>query len=281
MTMSMAFLVVGDSAVKTLATSYSPFVLITFIGFTTVLTFGAIAQLSGKSLWDRRAFGKAALFRSIAEIAAALAMTLALSKSSISLVTMVIQTMPLLITIGAVIAFGEVVGLRRWAAILVGFFGVLLILGLGGGGTPSEWFFCAFGRHFQFHPRSGNASRTERDFDRSDRRLGRGCLGDWRFSCASDFGSPVAATAVCRHIAVSRLGDRTDGRRVLSVGSNAPWRCVGRGPIPLYPAAFWSFGWCSVFRRATDPKYGRRIRDRRWEWPVRLVARDKGAQVMR
>jgi drug/metabolite transporter (DMT)-like permease len=141
MTISMAFLVIGDTATKLLSASYSPFVLIFSMGFTAVLIFGAIARLSGKSLWDHRALGKAALFRSIAEIAAALSMVIALGNSPFSLVTMVVQAMPLLVTIGAVIVFGEVVGLRRWVAIFVGFLGVVLIIGPGGAETSNGWIF--------------------------------------------------------------------------------------------------------------------------------------------
>ena len=45
MTISMAFLVVGDSAVKMLSDSDSPFILIFSMGFAAVLIFADVARL--------------------------------------------------------------------------------------------------------------------------------------------------------------------------------------------------------------------------------------------
>ena len=52
---------------------------------------------------------------------------------SLSSASAILQATPLVVAIGAVVVFGEQVGWRRWAAIGVGFIGVMIILqpGLG------------------------------------------------------------------------------------------------------------------------------------------------------
>ena len=57
-----------------------------------------------------------------------LAFFYALSITPLVEVTALVFTAPIFATIGAMVVFGERVGLRRWAAIGVGFFGVMVVL---------------------------------------------------------------------------------------------------------------------------------------------------------
>ena len=66
--------------------------------------------------------------RAICEGLAALGFVTALALAPISLVTMIIQASPLLVTLGAAVFFREAVGWRRWMAILVGLMGVLIVI---------------------------------------------------------------------------------------------------------------------------------------------------------
>ena len=54
--------------------------------------------------------------------------TLAIIFTPLSSASAILQTTPLVVVTGAAIFFGKKVGWRRWTAIMVGFFGVLLIL---------------------------------------------------------------------------------------------------------------------------------------------------------
>jgi drug/metabolite transporter (DMT)-like permease len=56
-----------------------------------------------------------------------------------------LQATPLVVAAGAVVFFGERVGWRRWAAIAVGFMGVLLILKPGPEGFEAASLFAVFG----------------------------------------------------------------------------------------------------------------------------------------
>jgi len=54
--------------------------------------------------------------------------TSAIALTPLSSAASILMTTPLMVTMGAAIFFGEKVGWRRWTAIIIGFFGVLLIL---------------------------------------------------------------------------------------------------------------------------------------------------------
>jgi len=66
--------------------------------------------------------------RCLAEAGAAYFFLTALVNMDIANVTAILQALPLAVTLGSAVVFGEQVGWRRMTAILVGFFGVLLIV---------------------------------------------------------------------------------------------------------------------------------------------------------
>ncbi len=68
------------------------------------------------------------LIRSAFEILGRLFFALSLAFVPLSTTSAILQAAPLVVTLGAVIVLKEKVGLRRWIAMAVGFFGVLLIL---------------------------------------------------------------------------------------------------------------------------------------------------------
>ena len=68
------------------------------------------------------------LLRSLAELVGTLGYVTAITLTPISTASAILQATPLLVTLGAAVLFGEMVGWRRWSAIFIGFFGVLLII---------------------------------------------------------------------------------------------------------------------------------------------------------
>jgi S-adenosylmethionine uptake transporter len=70
--------------------------------------------------------------RSVTEVGAATFYLTALMHLPMGEVSAIMQTMPLLITLAGAIFLGERVGWRRWAAILTGFAGMLVIVRPGG-----------------------------------------------------------------------------------------------------------------------------------------------------
>jgi drug/metabolite transporter (DMT)-like permease len=72
------------------------------------------------------------LLRLVSAAGAAVFIIFALRHLPLATATSVLQATPLLATAGAAVFYGDVVGWRRWAAILTGFLGVVLIVRPGG-----------------------------------------------------------------------------------------------------------------------------------------------------
>lgn len=68
------------------------------------------------------------LIRGVFEIIAVVGFITALGLIPLATLSAIIQAVPLAVTLGAALLFGEMVGWRRWSAILVGFVGVLIII---------------------------------------------------------------------------------------------------------------------------------------------------------
>ncbi len=73
-------------------------------------------------------------WRTVAEVASAILFILALFNMPIGNINAILQVVPLMVTAGAALLFGERVGWRRWAAIGLGFLGVMIVIrpGLSG-----------------------------------------------------------------------------------------------------------------------------------------------------
>jgi drug/metabolite transporter (DMT)-like permease len=74
------------------------------------------------------------LLRAFCEVLASLTYVTALSMIPLPNAAAILQALPLAVTMGAALFLGEPVGWRRWAAILVGFCGVLVIIRPGAEG---------------------------------------------------------------------------------------------------------------------------------------------------
>ncbi|MHA6684703.1 DMT family transporter [Mesorhizobium sp. A556] len=101
-----------------------------------MLARGVFATLMvGLLAWHRGAFAKPrsmlhplVAVRVAGEASATVAYFIALSHLPIANVSAVQQALPLAVTMGAALFFGEYVGWRRWLAIAVGFAGVLVVV---------------------------------------------------------------------------------------------------------------------------------------------------------
>ena len=74
------------------------------------------------------------VLRAANEVAATVTFLLALAHMPIANVSAVLQALPLTVTMGAALAFGQSVGWRRWIAICAGFVGVLITIRPGAEG---------------------------------------------------------------------------------------------------------------------------------------------------
>ena len=128
MLISMAAFAVGDTFVKISGSFLSPSQIMFFLISGGLIIFTLIALSKGERLRDRRAFSPILLIRYSAEMLGLVAMIMGLTKIPLSVVGTVTQASPILVAAGAVIFFKEVVSWRRWSSIIIGFFGVVLVI---------------------------------------------------------------------------------------------------------------------------------------------------------
>ena len=132
---SMASFTLNDTLVKLAAGAIPLFQLIFLRGLLTtsliLATKGRLGPLHVSI--GRRDWGVIAL-RSVAEIASAYFFLSALFNMPLGNVTAILQVLPLSVTLASALVLREAVGWRRMLAILIGFFGVMLIVKPGAAG---------------------------------------------------------------------------------------------------------------------------------------------------
>ena len=128
MLISMAAFAVGDTFVKISGSFLSPSQIMFFLISGGLVIFTLISLSKGEKLRDRRAFSPILLIRYSAEMLGLVAMIMGLTKIPLSVVGTVTQASPILVAAGAVIFFKEAVSWRRWSSIIIGFFGVVLVI---------------------------------------------------------------------------------------------------------------------------------------------------------
>jgi drug/metabolite transporter (DMT)-like permease len=130
MCLSMASFTINDTFMKLVSASLPLFQAIALRGIVASAALVAIAlALSGPSqVVPKGADRWKVALRSIAEIGATATFLTALAHMPLANLSAILQSLPLAITLGAAIVLKEPVGWRRMVAILIGFFGVLLII---------------------------------------------------------------------------------------------------------------------------------------------------------
>ncbi|MDJ0820703.1 MAG: DMT family transporter [Paracoccaceae bacterium] len=126
---SMASFTFGDACVKALSGDIPLSQLLTLRGIIATTFIALLAYRLNALRFD---FGRRdwvlVVIRSLSEVAAAYFFLTALFHMPLANVTALLQMLPLTITLGSAVFFGEAVGWRRWAAIALGFVGMLLIV---------------------------------------------------------------------------------------------------------------------------------------------------------
>lgn len=125
---SMAFFAVEDLFLKRCAEALPPGQVLALTGAAGACVFWALAAGQRQRVLTVDALRGMPLVRTLAEAAAAVLYILALALAPLTMTSALLQASPLVVVAGAALFLGEKVGWRRWASILVGFAGVLVIL---------------------------------------------------------------------------------------------------------------------------------------------------------
>ena len=138
---AMALFAATDACVKLAAQMMPKGQVLFFLGLGGAVIFAALTRLRGHRIIDREFLAPAMLLRNGSEVLGTFCFLSALSTVGIALSSAILQATPLAVTGLAVLLLGETVGWRRWAAILVGLSGVLVILrpGLSGFEPEALW----------------------------------------------------------------------------------------------------------------------------------------------
>ncbi|WP_147124628.1 DMT family transporter [Shimia ponticola] len=128
MTLAMALFALEDMMIKIMAGDWPIGQIVLALGIGGTPVFAVMAWRQGHSLWHRDLVSAPVILRNVAELIGTFGFVTAIALIPLSTASAILQSAPLVVTVGAALFLGEQVGWRRWTAILIGLFGVLLII---------------------------------------------------------------------------------------------------------------------------------------------------------
>lgn len=139
MTVSMAGFTVNDAIAKYISEVMNAGEVMFLRGVFATLFVAVLAWRQRVVANLRLALEPTMLIRVVGEVLATVTFLIALAQLPIANVSAVLQALPLAVTMGAALIYGETVGWRRWLSIALGFAGVAIIVrpGLDGFSTYS------------------------------------------------------------------------------------------------------------------------------------------------
>ena len=117
-----------DAFVKAVSETHAVGQVLLVFGIGGALLFAVVARFQKQRLLNPDVLSRAMGIRVVFEVIGRLFYVLALALTPLSSTTAILQATPIIVVLGAAVIFGEKVGWRRWAAIIVGLIGVLIIL---------------------------------------------------------------------------------------------------------------------------------------------------------
>jgi drug/metabolite transporter (DMT)-like permease len=134
MTLAMAGFTINDALVKVVAPDMNTGQIMFIRGILTSVLIVAVAARMGALRPLKTLLDPYLALRTTGELISSITYVSALGMIPLPNASAIMQAMPLAVTMGAALFLREVVGWRRWIAILVGFAGVLVIIRPGAEG---------------------------------------------------------------------------------------------------------------------------------------------------
>lgn len=134
MSLTMALFCISDTILKDLLGRLPPGEVMALRGVAVVLFILAFQALRRRAVPLSACLDRTSLLRALVEVGVATGYFLALQRIPLANATTLMFASPIVMTVLATLVLRERVGLRRWSAVIVGFFGVLLVAGPGVGG---------------------------------------------------------------------------------------------------------------------------------------------------
>jgi len=137
MVLAMAGFTFNDALIKSLDGELPIAQVMAVRGLSLSVLIAALIWRRGLLRRVREVFIPLVGFRAAMELAATFFFLTALTSLPFANISAILQALPLVVTLGAILVFKEPVGWRRWFAIAVGFMGVLIIIRPGMDGFES------------------------------------------------------------------------------------------------------------------------------------------------
>ncbi|WP_299692584.1 DMT family transporter [uncultured Tateyamaria sp.] len=128
MVLAMLCFAIEDMFIKFLGGAIPVGQLLALLGAGGALIMGVACTIKRQPLFSAELLSTPVLIRNAGELIGTLGFVSALVLIPLATASAILQTTPLMVTLGAALFLGEQVGWRRWAAISIGLIGVLLIL---------------------------------------------------------------------------------------------------------------------------------------------------------
>lgn len=128
MVAAMALFAVEDAAIKAASAQLPVAQVLILFGLGGAVLFAVAARLRREPILTAAVLSGPMRVRACFEVTARLSYVLALALTPLSATTAILQATPIVVVLGAAILFREAVSWQRWAAILVGLAGVLIVL---------------------------------------------------------------------------------------------------------------------------------------------------------
>ena len=128
MVVAMATFAIEDAVIKLVSSALPVGQVLFMLGVGGALTFVGLALILKKKIFSYSVLTQPMHFRVAFEVIGRVFYSSALALTPLASSTMILQATPLFVVVGAAVFFKEKVSALRWAAILLGFFGVLIIV---------------------------------------------------------------------------------------------------------------------------------------------------------
>lgn len=125
---AMAGFALEDALIKHAASGLPLGQIMAFIGLFGMTAFSMQSWRAGLPALPRSLIGRVMIVRSGFEIFGRVFYGLAITMTPLTSASAILQATPLLVVLGAALIFGERVGAKRWALIVLGLVGVMLII---------------------------------------------------------------------------------------------------------------------------------------------------------
>lgn len=128
MVLAMLGFAIEDAFIKMMGDALPVGQILVMLGIGGSAVFAVVVLAQKRALFERDMLAAPVLTRAMGEIIGTMCFISAIVFTPLSTASAILQATPLVVTLGAALFLGEAVGWRRWAAILVGFVGVLMII---------------------------------------------------------------------------------------------------------------------------------------------------------